>query len=186
VSRRTVLIRLSQQLTLIRQHPLLLSAIFALGLLAGLAVAKWRPADLSGRMGYRDLSNSDLSQKALEVVGGLRALAREMTAADEQIRIRCDKLEEAAKSQSEKGQLRESCNNESLKAVQAFLLQYDERFKAEVLILREEMLYRLPELRNKAVPSILATHPTNALGLGEVAASLEVLAKLLPHARLKA
>jgi hypothetical protein len=185
VSRRIAFSRLSSQIKIIRQHPLLFGLIFALGLLAGLAVMKWRPADLSGRMGYRDLSNIDLSKKALEVVHGLRALAREMTAADEQIRTRCDKQDEAAKSEPEKNQLRKSCNDESLKAVQAFLVQYEDRYRAEVLIVREEMLYRLPELRHKTVPPILASHPTNALGLGEVASSLEVLAKLLPNAQSK-
>ena len=185
VSRRIAFSRLSSQIKIIRQNPLLFGLIFALGLLAGLAVMKWRPADLSGRMGYRDLSNIDLSKKALEVVHGLRALAREMTAADEEIRTRCDKRDEAAKSEPEKNQLRQSCNDESLKAVQAFLVQYEDRYRAEVLIVREEMLYRLPELRHKTVPPILASHPTNALGLGEVASSLEVLAKLLPNAQSK-
>jgi hypothetical protein len=185
VSQRNPLARLKSQIKIIRQHSLLFGFIFAVGLLAGLAVGKWRPPDLSGRMGYRDLSNNDLSKKALKLVHELRALAREMTAADEQIRTRCDKQDEAAKTEPEKKQLRQSCNDESLKAVQAFLIQYEDRYKAEVLILRQEMLYRLPELRHKTAPPILASHPTNALGLGEVASSLEVLAKLLPNAPSK-
>ena len=109
----------------------------------------------------------------------LRALAREMMAADEKLRSRCDSETGLAKTEQAKNQLRESCNDESLKATQNFLAQYEDRYKAEVLILREEMLHRLPELRQKTVPPILASHPTNALGLGEVASTLEVLAKLL-------
>ena len=185
MSRRNPFTRLSSQIKIIREHLLLFGLIFALGWLAGLAVMKWRPADLSGRMGYRDLSNNDLSNKALKLVHELRALAGEMTAADEQIRTRCDKQDEATKTEPEKKQLRQSCNDESLKALQAFLVQYEDKYKAEVLILREEMLYRLPELRHKTAPPILASHPTNALGLGEVASSLEVLAKLLPNAPSK-
>jgi hypothetical protein len=154
---------------------------FGLGLLVGIGVMKWRPADFSGRMGYRDLSNDNLSKKALDMVGALRALAREMIAADERIRSRCDKQDELVKTDQAKQQLRQSCNDESLKAAQAFLVQYEHKYKAEVLILREEMLYRIPELRRKTAPPILASHPTNALGLGEVASSLEVLAKLLPN-----
>jgi hypothetical protein len=72
-------------------------------------------------------------------------------------------------------QLRQSCNDESFKATQNFLAQYEDKYRAEVLILREEMLRRLPELRQKAAPPVLASHPTNALGLGEVASTLEVL-----------
>jgi hypothetical protein len=90
------------------------------------------------------------------------------------------------KTEQAKNQLRQSCNDESLKAMQNFLAQYEDKYKAEVLILREEMLRRLPELGQKAAPPILAAHPTNALGLGEVASTLEVLAKLLPKMPSKA
>ena len=112
----------------------------------------------------------------------LRALAREMMAADEKLRSRCDRETEGSKPEQAKNQIRQSCNDESLKATQNFLAQYEDKYKAEVLILREEMLRRLPELREKTAPPILANHPTNALGLGEVASTLEVLAKLLPKA----
>lgn len=140
----------------------------------------WRPIDQLGRMGYRDLSNQDLSEKGVAMARTLRSLAREMMAADEKLRSRCDKESELAKTEQAKNQLRRSCNDASLKAMQDFLAQYEDKYRAEVLILREEMLHRLPELRQKTVPPILASHPTNALGLGEVASTLEVLAKLLP------
>ena len=116
----------------------------------------------------------------------LRALAREMMAADENLRSRCDRENELAKTEQANSQLRRSCNDESLKATQSFLALYEDKYKAQVLILREEMLHRLPELREKMVPPILASHPTNALGLGEVASTLEVLAKLLPKMPAKA
>ena len=185
MSRRNAIIGLRSQIKTVRQHPVLLGLFFSLGLLVGIGVMKWRPADLSGRMGYRDLSNNDLAKKGLEMARTLRVLTREMTAADEQIRTRCDKQDELAQTEQAKNQLRQSCNDESLKAVQALLVQYEDKYKAEVLILREEMLYRLPELRQKTAPPILASHPTNALGLGEVASSLEVLAKLLPGLEAK-
>jgi predicted nucleic acid-binding Zn-ribbon protein len=137
-------------------------------------------------MGYRDLSNRDLSEKGITMARALRALAREMMAADEKLRSRCDSETDLAKTEQAKNQLRQSCNDESLKATQNILAQYEAKYKAEVLILREEMLHRLPELRQKAVPPILASHPTNALGLGEVASTLEVLAKLLPEMPSKA
>lgn len=172
---------LRSQIITLRQHPLLIGLVFALGLLVGMGIMKWRPADPSGRMGYRDLSNEDLSKKGLEMARALRALAREMMATDEKIRSRCDKQDESARTDQAKSQLRQSCNDDSLKTVQNFLVQYEDKYKAEVLILREEMLHRLPELRQKTAPPILASHPTNALGLGEVASSLEVLAKLLPE-----
>jgi hypothetical protein len=165
---------------------LLLGLFFVLGVLVGVAITSWRPTGPSGRMGYRDLSNEDLSEKGLAMARALRALTREMLVADEKLRSRCDGETELAKTEQAKNQLRQSCNGESLKATQNFLAQYEAKYKAEVLILREEMLHRLPELREKAVPPILASHPTNALGLGEVASTLEVLAKLLPEMPSKA
>ena len=174
------------QIKTIRQHPLLLGLFFVVGVLVGAAIMSWRPTDPSGRMGYRELSNNDLADKGVEMGRALRALAREMMAADETLRSRCDSETELAKTEQAKNQLRQSCNDESLKATQNFLGQYEDKYKAEVLILREEMLHRLPELRQKTVPPILASHPTNALGLGEVASTLEVLAKLLPKMPTKA
>lgn len=114
------------------------------------------------------------------MVQALRELQKNMNAADERIEQECDKQDWQAKSAQDRNRIRQSCNDESLKSSQRFLAQYEERYRADVLILREEMLHRLPELKGKAAPPILASHPTNALGLGEVAASLEVLAKLLP------
>jgi len=171
---------------IIRQHPLLLGVIFALGVLLGVGIMSWRPDDQSARMGYRDLSNDQLSEKGVTMARALRALAREMMATDEKLRSRCDRENESAKTEQAKNQLRQSCNDESLKATQNVLAQYEDKYRAEVLILREEMLRRLPELRQKAAPPVLASHPTNALGLGEVASTLEVLAKLLPKMPSKA
>ena len=169
------------QIKAIRQHPLLLGLVFVLGVLVGAAVTRWwRPTDPLGPMGYRDLSNQELSEKGVAMARALRSLAREMMAADEKLRSRCDKENELAKTEQAKNQLRQSCNDASRNAMQDFLAQYEDKYRAEVLILREEMLHRLPDLRQKAVPPILASHPTNALGLGEVASTLEVLAKLLP------
>jgi hypothetical protein len=174
-------ISFTSQVKAIRQHPLLLGLFFVLGAIVGAGITTWRPSGPSGRMGYRDLSNEELSDKGVAMARALRALARELMTADEKLRSRCDRETELAKTEQAKNQLRQSCNDESLKATQNFLAQYEDKYKAEVLILREEMLHRLPELRPKTVPPVLASHPTNALGLGEVASTLEVLAKLLPH-----
>jgi hypothetical protein len=174
-------ISFTSQIKAIRQHPLLLGLFFVLGVIVGAGITTWRPTGPSGRMGYRNLSHEELSEKGVAMARALRALAKELMAADEKLRSRCDRETELAKTEQTKNQLRQSCNDESLKATQNFLAHYDDKYKAEVLILREEMLHRLPELRPKTVPPVLASHPTNALGLGEVASTLEVLAKLLPH-----
>ena len=66
----------------------------------------------------------------------LRAVSREMMAAYEKLRSRCDKETELAKTEQARNQLRQSCNDESLKATQNFLALYEDKYKAEVLILR--------------------------------------------------
>jgi hypothetical protein len=148
--------------------------------MTGAVAVKWWPHAAVGRMGYREMPNSELAKKSLGIVQALRELVKNMNATDERIEEECDRRDAQAKSAQDRGRVRQSCNDEILKSSQKFLSQYEERYRADVLIVREEMLHRLPELKSKAVPPILASHPTNALGLGEVAASLEVLAKLLP------
>ena len=162
------------------QRPLPLIVVFVLGAVTGAVAVRWWPQVASGKMGYREMPNSELAKRSLAMVQALRELQKNMNAADERIEQECDKQDWQAKSAQDRNRIRQSCNDESLKSSQRFLAQYEERYRADVLILREEMLHRLPELKGKAAPPILASHPTNALGLGEVAASLEVLAKLLP------
>jgi hypothetical protein len=168
-------------LTPIKRHPVVCAVLFALGLLVGgFSATCGQYQTLPGKMGYRSTPNRELAKKALDLVAALRGMVKDMNAADEKKRMECDRQDALAKSDDLRMQIRRKCNDESISAMQGFLSRYNERYKADALILREEMLYRLPELRKKAGPAILFNHPTNPLGLEDVASSLEIMAKLLP------
>jgi hypothetical protein len=137
-------------------------------------------------MGYRSISNKELAQKTLDMVGALRAMIKEMNAADERKRIECDEQELRARIGEARAEVRQKCHDESMRAMQAFISRYNEKYKADALILREELLHRLPELRKKAGPPVLFSYPTNPLGFEEVASSLEIMAKLLPRPNVPA
>ena len=126
------------------------------------------------------MSNKELAKKTLDLVAVLRGMVKEMNAADERKRVECDEQELRAKIGDTRAEVRRKCHDESMRTMQAFISRYNEKYKADALILREELLHRLPELRKKAGPPILFSHPTNPLGFEEVATSLEVMAKLLP------
>ena len=78
------------------------------------------------------------------MVYALRELVRTMKAADERIDEECRKQDSQAKSEQERQRIRQSCNDESVKSTQRFLARYEEQYRADVLILREEMLQDFP------------------------------------------
>jgi hypothetical protein len=171
----------------IQRHPIVCAVLFASGLLLGGVPATCGQYQTPpGKMGYRSISNKQLAKKALDMVVVLRAMVKDVNAADERQRIECDEQELRARIGDARAEIRRKCHDESMRAMQAFISRYNEKYKADALILREEMLHRLPELRKKAGPPILFSHPTNPLGLEEVASSLEIMAKLLPDGNVPA
>jgi hypothetical protein len=171
----------------IRRHPIICVVLFVLGLLLGGVPATCGQYQTPlGKMGYRSISNKELAKKTLELVAVLRGMVKEMNAADDRKRVECDEQELRAKIGDARTEVRRKCHDESMRAMQDFISRYNEKYKADALILREELLHRVPELRKKAGPPILFNHPTNPLGLEEVATSLEVMAKLLPQGNVPA
>jgi hypothetical protein len=165
----------------IRRHPIVCALLFFSGLLlGGLPATCGQYQTPTGKMGYRGVSNKELAKKTLDLVAVLRGMVKEMNSADERKRVECDEQELRAKIGDARAAVRRKCHDESMRAMQAFLSRYNEKYKADTLILREELLHRLPELRKKAGPPVLFSHPTNPLGLEEVASNLEIMAKLLP------
>lgn len=59
-------------------------------------------------------------------------------------------------------------------------LEYDRRFKVESILLRDELLSRLPKQPRDQYLAVMYEHPTNFIGMGEVIDDLEKLAKSLP------
>jgi hypothetical protein len=86
----------------IRQHPFLLGYSSLSECSSVRVLTSWGPTAPSGPMGYRDLSNEDLSEKGVTMARALRALAREMMATDEKLRSRCDRENDLAKTEQAK------------------------------------------------------------------------------------
>ena len=178
---RYALTCLKQAAAAVRGHPFLCVAFFGFGVVVGAVLIQSIDSPLPyGRMGYRGYSNEQLASEALTMARSLRELAKNSNVAAETIRLDCTSREDAAQTQELKSQIRRNCNEAFIATMQQFLAQYDETYKANALILREELVHRLPELRAQVPPAVLYMHPTNPLGLEAVASSLEVLAKLLP------
>jgi hypothetical protein len=105
---------------------------------------------------YRELSTDELSKKGVTMAGALRGLASEMK--------RGEKLTWWPK--------------------QDFQKRYESHYKSDVLLLRAEMLRRLPErscLSQEMRSLYLTFNPVVAQQVEEFASMLEKLAKLLPN-----
>lgn len=57
--------------------------------------------------------------------------------------------------------------------------EYDQRFKVDSILLRDELRSRLPDYKPVRSDGFLYEHPTNPIGMGMVADDLEKMAKLL-------
>lgn len=133
-----------------------------------------------GQTSYSRLTNAELKQVALRVISGAREFF--IREDEEQRRILFAKQSAmiAAKSEDERRQI---WNRQTDEITQTFFQQisdYDGKFKVDTILLRDELLARLPkEARNDRVYRRYE-HPVNPLGMKEVIDDLERMAKLLP------
>jgi len=69
-----------------------------------------------------------------------------------------------------------------IKLSESHVAIYNERFKAEVMFLRGETLFRLPkEYRSKIALPVLFEFPQNLTVMEMIAANIELLGKSLPN-----
>lgn len=128
---------------------------------------------------YRNVPNSDLEKKTFEVVGVLREGIRSNREEEIQLRHKCDRELASATTDQVRSVIRKKCNEESDLSVARLLSQYEQKYKADVVILREQLIQRVSGSGEKR-EAILFWYPTNQLGLEQVASGLELLAKQLP------
>jgi hypothetical protein len=129
---------------------------------------------------YSVMSNSELHDAALKVSGEIRAYAQESNVKQRQL------------SDSHITQMRNAATDEDRKQIwqgqTAQLTQvyydmnatYDKKYKVSASLLRDELIRRLPENYNDKKQAHFYARPTNMLGMLEVAADLEKLARSLP------
>jgi hypothetical protein len=133
---------------------------------------------------YANLSDSELEKKTLETARVLRDWIRANREQEIQLRSRCDRELAAAPTKDASASIRKKCLEESDLALARLISQYEQQYKAEVILLREQLIKRVS---GSASPkeALMFWYPTNTLGLEQVASGLELLAKQLPHDKAK-
>lgn len=122
---------------------------------------------------------ASLTQKALTLVAQIREFI-------ERHRLQDDSLQQnewsemtRAKDEEEKQRLWHKFTSSTLRVSSERNAEWERRFKVDALMLRDELLSRLPEDKSDERVAHYYEHPTNYFGFNDVAADLERMAKLL-------
>ncbi len=129
---------------------------------------------------YSRLSNAELRQRALAAVAQVRDF---LASYDRESRlVMANQIEEMrnAKSEEERQSIWNRQSAALIRGSYTVTTEYDRKFKANTIVLRDELLSRLPQSAHAQRPGVSYEHPTNPIGMGMVTDDLERLAKLLP------
>ncbi|MCL4535525.1 MAG: TIR domain-containing protein [Bacteroidetes bacterium] len=147
--------------------------------LANLIIEKLGLGKLAVGTTYSQLTNTELKRKSLSVVAGIRSLL-------DRYHKRQDGLmfdyayHRSSATEEERHKAWNERNQASADASREIMSAYASEFKVEALLLRRELLHRLPIVDGDNDVDHLYEHPTNPLGIEEVVDDLERLAKSLP------
>jgi hypothetical protein len=114
------------------------------------------------------------------LVTAIRSLARSYNDEDNRLRAVADENSGKTDSQAERERLRKAWLDDSAKLHDGFMDRYRTNFWAEALLLRQAIVAKVGGAPGAQNP-ILFQHPTNILGVEQVANSLELLGKSLPE-----
>jgi hypothetical protein len=132
------------------------------------------------RTTYSNTSNKDLKPRVMLVVKSIRELVYAYKNQDSELLATFDKKDRAEVPNSEKRRVREQWIKESDVAHESFMRRYKEKYWADAILLRNEVLRRLPKNYRQPQLSGIYQYPTNLLGVEAIADNLELLAKSLP------
>ena len=99
---------------------------------------------------------------------------------DSELLLAFDKKDRGGAVKDEQRKVREQWIRESDAAHDSFMRQYKEKYWADAILLRNELLRRLPKNLRQPQLSGIYQYPTNVLGVEAIADNLELLAKSLP------
>ncbi|MGO9147720.1 MAG: hypothetical protein ACLQDF_15280 [Desulfomonilia bacterium] len=129
---------------------------------------------------FSKYTNKELQEKAFAVVNVLRKYLVEVQERQNSILFSDKKVSYQSMSEEE----RNKAWSEETKRLMVDSLKtstdYDTRFKVDAILLRDELLSRLPKGSKNEKEYWIYEHPTNPIGMGMVADDLERMAKLLP------
>ena len=143
--------------------------------IAGLSISA-----TSERTAYTNTSNKELKPQVIRLVNDIRQLVYAYKKKDGELLATSDKRDRDDISKEERKRAREQWIKESDASHDAVMRQYKEKYWADAILLRNELLRRLP--KNVRQPQLTAVYqyPTNVLGVEVIADNLELLAKSLP------
>jgi len=124
------------------------------------------------------LSSEELKSKSAQLVTAIRGLARSYYDEDNRMRTAADENSAKTDSQAERERLRKAWLADSAKLHDRFMDRYKTNYWADALLLREAIVAKVggvPGSQN----AILFQHPTNILGVEQVANSLDLLGRAL-------
>lgn len=127
---------------------------------------------------YTTLSSEELKNKSAQLVTAIRGLARSYYDEDNRMQTAADENSGKTDSQAERQRLRKAWLTESAKLHDMFIDRYKTNFWADALLLREAIVAKVGGAPGAQNP-ILFQHPTNILGVVQIANSLELLGKAL-------
>ena len=181
-----MLASLSKLWILFRRYP---AVLLLAGLAAGVAIG-WFLGSKSAvekisiptakATSYTTLANGELKIRSGQLVSAIRALARSYYEEDNRMRMTADENSGKTDSQAERERIRKAWIDESAKLHDGFMDRYKTNFWADALLLREAIVAKVGGAPGAQNP-ILFQHPTNILGIEQVANSLELLGKSLPE-----
>ena len=110
----------------------------------------------------------------------IRSLVRSYHDEDNRMRSAADESSGKTDSQAERERLRKTWLDDSAKLHDGFMDRYKANFWADALLLRQAIVAKVGGVPGAQNP-ILFQHPTNILGVEQVANGLELLGKSLPE-----
>ena len=128
---------------------------------------------------YSRLTSVELKNKSAQLVAAIRGLARSYYDEDRRLRTAADDNSGTTDSQAARERLRNAWLAESAKLHDMFLDRYNTEFWADAVLLRQAIVAKVGAAPGAQDP-MLFQHPTNILGVVQVANSLELLGKSLP------
>lgn len=130
---------------------------------------------------YSRLSNAELQQRALQLVANILSflVERDCESTSTLFRRWHSRYQELSEEERQQAWVAET--NAMMQQSLQTNAEYDSRFKVESILLRDELLSRLPPYAENEREYSTYEHPTNPIGMGMVADDLERLAKSLPR-----
>ena len=125
-----------------------------------------------------DSGTPELKEKTLKLVSDIREFVARYQRLDQSSQTGWTETQHA-KSEDEKRRLWEKTTSSIINHGNERNAEYERRFKVDTLMLRDELLSRLPDYKSEMRSDFVYERPTNDFGFNAVANDLEKMAKSL-------